>query len=103
MAMQALIEQKLNAALALDHLAIANESHLHSGPASDSHFKLVLVSDAFAGKGRVARHQMIYAILADELAKEGGIHALVMHLHTPAEWAQLGQVVPASARCRGAH
>jgi len=103
MAMQQIIEQKLNSALALAHLAIENESHLHSGPASDSHFKLVVVSDDFAGKGRVARHQMIYGLLADELAMEGGIHALVMHLHTAAEWQQQGHVVPPSARCRGAH
>ncbi|HEY5717350.1 MAG TPA: BolA/IbaG family iron-sulfur metabolism protein [Motiliproteus sp.] len=103
MAMQPLIEQKLHAALNIEHLAIQNESHLHSGPATDSHFKLVVVSDDFADKGRVARHQMIYKILADELAMAGGIHALVMHLHTPAEWQQSGQHVPPSARCRGAH
>ncbi|WP_210396169.1 BolA family protein [Motiliproteus sediminis] len=103
MGMQAIIEQKLNAGLKLSHLAIENESHLHRGPATDSHFKLVVVSDDFAGKGRVARHQLIYGLLADELAQDGGIHALVMHTHTPEEWQANGQTVPKSAPCRSAH
>jgi len=47
------------------------------GPAAEAegtHFDLTVVSPAFAGKSRVARHQMIYALL-DDLMKTR-IHAL---------------------------
>ena len=97
--MQATIEQKLTNGLNLIHLAIDNESHMHSGPATDSHFKLTLVSDDFAGKRPVARHQLVYGLLADELA--GPIHALVIHAFTAEEWRDKGGVVPDSARCAG--
>ncbi|WP_419811086.1 BolA family protein [Bacterioplanoides sp.] len=78
-------------------LDIANESHMHAGPATDSHFKLTLVSDAFAGKRPVARHQLIYGILSEELA--GPVHALALHLYTPEEWQVAN--VPVSPDCRG--
>ncbi|WP_420590330.1 BolA family protein [Bacterioplanoides sp.] len=81
-----------------EHLEIANESHMHSGPATDSHFKLTVVSDQFDGKRPVARHQLVYGLLADELA--GPVHALALHLYTPQEWQQSGQA-PDSPNCRG--
>lgn len=99
--MEALIEQKLHNGIVMSHLVIENESHMHSGPATDSHFKLVMVSEAFEGVRPVARHQMIYKILADELA--GAVHALALHLYTPTEWAAKGEVIPESPKCRGAH
>ena len=99
--MSASIEHTIN--LKLQHLEpafleIANESHMHSGPATDSHFKLTVVSNQFDGKRPVARHQLIYGVLAEELA--GPVHALALHLYTPQEWQQSGQV-PDSPNCRG--
>ena len=79
-------------------LDIINESHMHSGPATDSHFKLLIVSDVFEGLRPVARHQKVYGVLADELA--GEVHALALHTHSPAEWVA-SAVVPASPDCRG--
>lgn len=32
-----------------------------------------------------ARHRMVYALLKDELAREGGIHALQLRTRTPME------------------
>lgn len=81
-------------------LQLLNESHMHAGPATDSHFKLVMVSDAFDGKRAVARHQMVYALLAEEL--KSPVHALALHLYSPQEWAA-NQSVPASPNCQGAH
>lgn len=81
------------------HLELINESHMHAGPATDSHFKLILVSDAFNGLRAVARHQKVYALVAEELA--GPVHALALHLYTPEEWKSAE--VPASPRCQGAH
>ncbi|OMH25594.1 BolA family transcriptional regulator [Motiliproteus sp. MSK22-1] len=97
--MQAVIEKKLNNGLSIEQLSIVNESHMHAGPATDSHFKLTVVSEDFAGKRPVARHQVIYGLLADELA--GPVHALVLHLFTPEEWEAKNQVVPDSPKCSG--
>ncbi len=97
--MQTRIEQKLKQGLNVIHLQIENESHLHSGPATDSHFNVAVVSDDFVGKRAVARHQMVYGLLADELA--GALHALVIHPYTAEEWRQCQGEVPVSAPCRG--
>ncbi len=80
-------------------LDLINESHMHAVPAdSETHFKLVLVSEQFAGQRRLARHRAINKCLAEELA--GPVHALALHLYSPEEWAQRQQV-PASPPCAG--
>jgi len=100
MTVQQAIESKLRAALAPAHLEVINESHMHSVPRnSETHFKVVAVSDAFAGKTRVARHQAVNRLLADELA--GPVHALSIQAHTPAEWEARGGAVLASPECLG--
>jgi BolA-like protein 1 len=48
-------------------------------------FSLVITSDAFSSKMQPARHRMIYALLRDEMAVEGGIHALQLRTMTPEE------------------
>lgn len=99
MSMQSLIDSKLRSALSLQDLNIENESHMHSGPATESHFKITLVSDAFNGKTLIARHRMINEILKDEL--DGGIHALTLHTLTPDEYAARQGVIPDSPQCQG--
>ncbi len=96
---RAVLEQKARRELAPAFLEIVNESHMHSGPASDSHFRLTAVAERFAGMGRVQRHQLLYRLFADELA--GGVHALALHLYTPQEWRERGQDIPASPDCLG--
>ena len=97
---QTSIEAKMNAQLVLSHLEVINESHMHSVPPnSETHFKLVVVTDAFEGKRSVARHQIVYKILADDLA--GPVHALALHTYTPAEWNQANASAPASPQCLG--
>lgn len=49
------------------------------------HFEALIVSAAFAGKSRVQRHQMVYAVLGDRMRAE--IHALSMKTLTPEESA----------------
>ncbi|MGB0663142.1 MAG: BolA family protein [Pontibacterium sp.] len=97
--MQTVLEQKLAEGLVLAHLEVLNESHMHSGPATDSHFKVTAVSSDFEGKRLVQRHQLIYGLLAQELA--GPIHALAMHLYTPEEWQARGEAAPLSPKCAG--
>ncbi len=48
------------------------------------HFNAVIVSDAFAGKRLIARHQLVYAALGDRMRAE--IHALSMKTLTPEEF-----------------
>ncbi len=93
------IEQKLKAAFAPSHLEVENESHAHSVPkGSETHFKVVVVSDHFTSLSPVKRHQQIYAALAEEL--RGGVHALAITSRSPAEWAE-SQVSNESPRCHG--
>jgi len=99
MTIQQDIEQQLNRSFDPRFLEVANESHQHSVPPdSETHFRVVLVSAAFAGVSRVARHQRVYRVLAPQL--EGPVHALALHTYTPEEW-QRRQTAPASPACRG--
>jgi len=96
--MQATINEKLNDALAPEFLEIINESNMHSGPATESHFKVVAVSEAFEGKMLIARHRMINNALADEL---NSIHALSLHTMTPDEYFEKAGKVAESPQCGG--
>lgn len=62
---------------------ILNESHMHSGPRTESHYKVFLVSNKFDGLSRVERQQVVYALLSEEF--DTGLHALSMRLKTPGE------------------
>ncbi len=94
-----IIEQKINDGFKVQHLTVENESHMHNvPPGSESHFKVVLVSDDFVGKNKVKQHQAVYQALADELA--GPIHALALHTFTLDKW-QSTQQAPDSPDCMG--
>jgi len=99
MSVQQIIEGKLQTALDPQYLEVENESHRHSGPAVESHFKITAVSEVFSEQSRVKRHQQAYALLADELA--GGVHALALHLYSPSEWREREQQSRESPDCRG--
>lgn len=49
------------------------------------HFEALIVSAAFEGRNRVARHQLVYAALGDRMRAE--IHALSMRTLTPGEYS----------------
>jgi BolA family transcriptional regulator, general stress-responsive regulator len=97
--MQARISEKVVSGVSPQHIEIINESHMHSGPATESHFKLIVVSQRFDGLSAVKRHQLIYGLLAQEL--KSGVHALALHLYSPSEWAEKHLNVPVSPDCRG--
>lgn len=97
--MQQEIRDRLQRGLALTYLDVINESGSHSVPAgSETHFKVIAVSPAFAGQSAVARHRAVYALLREPLAS--GVHALALHTYTPDEWAVAGSA-PDSPACRG--
>lgn len=95
------IEEKLRTAFQPIYLEVNDESYRHNVPAgSESHFKVVIVSDSFSEQRFLTRHRAIYSELAEELA--GGVHALALHTYTCKEWEGLQDTVLASPKCRGA-
>lgn len=101
MTMEVMIRNKIEQEFEPQELILLNESHMHAGPAENSHFNLSLVSKQFEGKRRVARHQMVYKVLADELA--GEVHAIALHLYTLEEWEAAGHSSQKSPNCQGGH
>ncbi len=100
MSVQQLIEAKLVKQLHAAHLEVINESANHNvPPGSESHFKVVVVSDDFTGKNLLARHRLINEILADELRHK--IHALALHTYSVQEWQEKTGAAPASPPCLG--
>jgi BolA protein len=94
------ISEKLERRFDLKHLEVVNESGNHNvPPGSESHFKVVLVSDDFDGERLIARHRAVNETLSDELA--GGVHALALHTYTTAEWQARFGDAPMSPPCLG--
>ncbi len=96
MSMQATIEAKLAQAFSPERLAVINESHLHAGHhhtdhgheetfdgSGETHFRVRIVAERFAGMSRIDRHRAVNALLADELA--AGVHALAIEPAAPGE------------------
>jgi BolA family transcriptional regulator, general stress-responsive regulator len=82
------LREKLMIALQPTRLDVVNESELHAGHRNspgtgNSHFRILIVSPAFAGKSRIERHRLVNDLLKDELA--GGIHALALATLAPGE------------------
>ena len=88
MSVEASIREKLVQALQPTRLDVVNESHLHAGHRTspgtgESHFRVLVVSAAFAGKSRIDRHRMVNEALAAEL--KGKVHALAIKAYAPSE------------------
>lgn len=93
------ITEKLQKAFSPEHLDVINESYMHNVPeGSESHFKVVIVSDNFENKMLIARHRLVNQTLEEEL--NGGIHALALHTMTMKEWFEKGNA-PESPPCLG--
>jgi stress-induced morphogen len=99
MSVQEQIETALTKLLTPAVLDVVNESSQHNVPPnSETHFKVVIVSEQFVGRRKVARHQQVYGAVAEQLA--GPVHALALHTYTPQEWQEQG-VSPESPNCMG--
>ena len=100
MTVQQDIEARLSSEFIPQVLDVTNESHMHSVPIdSETHFRVVLVSDKFIDTRKVARHQHVYRTLKEQL--DGPVHALALHTYTPGEWAARSVDAPASPDCMG--
>lgn len=94
------ITNKLDDFFKTKFLQVTNESYMHSVPeGSESHFKLVIVSDQFNTRRLVQRHQSVYKLLSEELS--GPVHALALHTYTASEWAEKNVQAPDSPQCLG--
>jgi acid stress-induced BolA-like protein IbaG/YrbA len=73
------IKAGIEAGIACEHVEVAGDGQ---------HFQALVVSESFAGKSRVQRHQLVYAALGERMREE--IHALSMRTLTPPEWRSGG-------------
>lgn len=90
--LETIMRGKLTNALTPTLLEIHNDSHLHRHHAAmanstspETHFRVTVVSPVFEGQRLAQRHRLIYSLLKEEMAMEGGIHALQMRLKTQLE------------------
>jgi BolA protein len=88
MSVEQTIREKLTDAFAPQSLEVENDSHRHASHASspgtgESHFRVEIVSEQFAGLSRVERHRLVNEALAAEL--KGAVHALAMKTKAPGE------------------
>lgn len=82
--LQAVLTQAFSPTL----LRVVDDSARHAGhagaqPGGETHYSVLLVSQAFRGMSRVARSRAVHAVLAEEFAS--GLHALALTLRTPEE------------------
>lgn len=82
------IEDRLVRALSPTRVTVVNESAQHRGHMGDdgtgeTHFRVEIEGEAFAGLGRVARQRLVNRALADLLATR--IHALAIRARAPGE------------------
>ncbi|KAF2022250.1 bola-like protein [Aaosphaeria arxii CBS 175.79] len=96
--MEDAMRAKITETLKPTTLEIHNDSHKHAHHSAmrgvtskETHFRLVITSEAFKGKMQPARHRMVYSLMKDEMAQEGGIHALQLKTRTPEEEERLLQ------------
>lgn len=99
MSIQQRIETKLTEAFTPTRLAVVNESHLHAGHhhvesghhatfdgTGETHFRVRIVAEKFAGMSRLERHRAVNDLLAPEL--RAGLHALAIEPAAPGEKTQ---------------
>ena len=80
--------QRLKAALQPTVLQVVDESALHAGhagaqPGGQTHFRLTIVSERFAGLGRLARQRLVYEAAGSLMGDP--IHALAIRASSPDE------------------
>lgn len=96
MSMEETIRTRLTEAFSPERLEVINESRLHAGHhqtgrpedelfsgEGETHYRVRIVAEAFAGLSRLERHRAVNTVLADELATT--IHALAVEARAPGE------------------
>ncbi len=88
-----LLKQEFSPAI----LIVEDESHTHRRPGVETHFYVLMVSNAFEAITRLERHRRLNTLLADEF--KAGLHALSLYLYTEQEYAQRSKD-PVSPSCQ---
>ncbi|XP_032218999.1 DNA-binding transcriptional regulator BolA [Nematostella vectensis] len=100
MSVEGSIKEKLSREFKPVHLEVLNESYMHNVPkGSETHFKVVVISDEFKDKKLIQRHRMVNSVLKQEL--DEGVHALSIQAQTPDQWEACGSNVTKSPPCMG--
>jgi BolA protein len=94
------IEELLTQKLSPSVLQVEDESWQHGGgPQAQSHYKVIVVSEHFAGQKLLARHRLVQSVLSEIVSR---IRALSLHTLTPQEW-QEAQATGTGFRSPGCH
>lgn len=100
MTIQTSLESKIRSQFQPEYIEIENESNKHSvAPGSETHFRVLIVSNQFQGQSRVERQRKIYQLVADEF--KAGLHALALYVFTPEEWQKKQSINTESPQCKG--
>lgn len=100
MRIESSLRAKLELGLKPTHLELLNESPHHGLKAeAEKHFRVVAVSEIFAGASRLDRHRMVHDLVAEELRTH--VHALSVQAYTPEEWARKNGETFQSPECLG--
>jgi len=100
MTIQKKITQKILKSIKCEYLEVLNESHNHNVPkGSETHFKIIVISNDFLGRTLLSRHRFIHDILSKELQND--IHALALHTYTIEEWQHRTEQTIKSPLCIG--
>lgn len=88
------LEAILRQAFAPSVLRVVDDSARHAGhagarPEGETHYSVLIVTEAFRGLSRVARSREVHRALAAELS--GGMHALALTLRAPEEYGGEGE------------
>jgi BolA protein len=88
------LEDVLSRAFSPTLVRVVDDSAHHAGHAGareggETHYTVLVVSEAFRGQNRVARSRAVHAVLEAEFSS--GLHALSLVLRTPEEAAAAGQ------------
>jgi len=82
------IEQELRRQLDATHVEVIDDSARHAdhlgAEGGRGHFRVVVVSERFAGLSRVEAQRLVYRALGSLMATD--IHALEMQTFTPQAW-----------------
>ncbi len=82
------LQEHLTREFAPTSLEVINESHLHAGHhghdgEGETHLRIRIVADAFAGMNRVARHRAVFAVVQAKI--DEGLHACAIEAKAPGE------------------
>lgn len=69
-------------------LSVEDESAQHAGhggwrEGGETHFRIDVVAEAFAGKSRIERHRLVNTLLGEAFGR--GLHALAIQAKSPSE------------------